>query len=115
MCSEQENIVHHNHYITAITFPCHVYDIHGDYVGNVIFSYPGQGETLDGSQTFALPNKKRLPEYTEHFRKHALAKGTMRVSHDMLGNNAYITLFDISYVDRRGNIHLNIGLYELAE
>jgi hypothetical protein len=112
--SQQEDIVQTNHYITTITFPCHVYDVHGDYIGNLIFGYPGHGETLDGSQTAVFPGKKYVKEYTENFRNHALANGTLRVSHEILGNKAYITLLDIGYVDRRGNIHLNIGLYELA-
>lgn len=103
-----------NQHIAAITFPCHVYDVHGDYIGNIIFGLPGHGETLDGSQTAAFPNRKYLPEYVENFRNHALANGTLRVSHEILGDKAYITLLDILYVDRRGNIHLNIGLYELA-
>jgi hypothetical protein len=102
--------------INSISFPCNVYDLHGDYIGNVIFRHPTLGETLIGTQTRAYARGFCTTEFAAYFRKFLVQGGRMRVSHWILedDSDSFITPLDINFVDSRGNIHLNIGLYELA-
>jgi hypothetical protein len=100
----------------SIIFPSNVYDVHGDYVGNIVFRLPQGEETLIGAQTAIYSNGFCPVEFASYFRKHLTQRGRLRVSHLILEDDSdtFITPTLIKFVDHRGNIHLNIGLYELA-
>jgi hypothetical protein len=100
----------------SIIFPSNVYDVHGDYIGNIVFRLPQGSETLIGTQTAIYSNDFCPVEFAVYFRQHLTQSGRLRVSHLILEDDSdtFITPIDIKFVDHRGNIHLNIGVYELA-